>query len=357
MDVTPCPSERASEVVDLLAEHDINPQRRETLVGDFTSIYFQNPWVDPELQPLICTIDGKIQGFLGITPRVMKLGDRQLRVAVSSNFTVARDAPEKHRPFIAARLIKTMIAGPQDLCLADGATDLSRRIWQRCGGSLSPALGLDWFHTIRPARGLWEFARAPLDPSPAIDRLAVMGASATDILAGRYANKLSSNENEISDLDLDQLVLTSDRKISAPLRPVMTRAWLEWLLERCSRLAHDGRVRSGAILKNGEIEGWFLYVMRSASLADVMQSESFSDEGAAGIGAVIADARQAGAALVRGHARLQHLFAYRKHSCLLNSGRFVLTHSRDAEILRPLADGSAWVSMLDGERWIGDFQR
>ncbi len=346
------------EVIDLLASNDLDQARRNELGEEFSRIYFENPWVDPELPPLIATLDDRIVGFLGITPRVMQYGDRRLRVAVSSNFTVAPSAPEKHRPFIAARMIKTMIGGPQDLSLADGATDVSRRIWERCGGSIAPVMGLDWFHTARPARGIWELARRGLDTASPLSRAATLGTETLDLIGASFTKRLAQNAATPSPLDLDEVVTAVNMRIAAPIKPVAQRDWIDWLLRQSSRLAIDGKIRTGAI-KNAEggLAGWFISIMSRDRVADILQIEAPGTDAEAVIGAAIADARGAGAALIRGHARMAHLAAYRRHFCLLNSGRWVLTHSRDPKLLRPFNDGTAWVSMLDGERWIGNFQR
>ncbi|MEO1018687.1 MAG: hypothetical protein AAFY56_13500 [Pseudomonadota bacterium] len=357
MDVTPCQPERASEVIELLAGKDVATERRAELAAELVKTYFENPWTDPELTPLICTVDERVVGFLGITPRVMRYGDRTLRVAVSSNFTVAESAPDKHRPFIAARMIKTMINGPQDLSLADGATDVSRRIWQRCGGQIAPVMGLDWFHTARPARGVWELARRGFQPSSFADSTAKLGAGMLDLVGAPLAKRLAKSNNATVALDRDNVITAINEDVAAPLKPEARPDWLDWLLDRTSRLAVDGRVRGGIVERaDSAMAGWYIYILSSDRVADVLQLDVTRGDPEDILGACIMDARKAGAALIRGHARMTHLAAYRRHFCLLNSGRWFLAHSREPDLLRPLMDGTAWVSMLDGERWIGNFQ-
>jgi hypothetical protein len=73
--------------------------------------------------------------------------------------------------------------------------------------------------------------------------------------------------------------------------------------------------------------------------------------------AAIDDAATQGLALLRGDVDARDLQAYRNALCLLNTGRWMLVHSRRQAIIDAFMHGRALFSGLDGERWIREFGR
>src|SRR5437879_10598200 len=117
----------------------------------FREIVFDNPWRDPEVPSWVAEEDGRISGFYAVMPRRMSLRGRPLRVAVGCQFMVD---PHKRDSLTALQMAKAFVSGPQDLTLADGANDLSRRMWMGIGGTASLLHSLHWTRPLRPARYL-----------------------------------------------------------------------------------------------------------------------------------------------------------------------------------------------------------
>jgi hypothetical protein len=61
--------------------------------------------------------------------------------------------------------------------------------------------------------------------------------------------------------------------------------------------------------------------------------------------------------MLRGDVDARDLQAYRDALCLLNTGRWMLVHSRRQAIVDCFMRSGALFSGLDGERWIRDFGR
>lgn len=356
MNVRPCQPTDADAVLAMLAGSATAaaPQR-----ADFMRVYFDNPWHDADMPPLVCESAGAVVGFLGVTPRPMRFSGRSVRASVSSNFRVSDAVDPRQRPFVAARLVKSYMGGPQELSVADGSTDTSRRIWEACGGFVAPLYSLDWLLPLRPATAALTLAGLGRRRDSLAARSALTAGRVADVALGPVAARLASRPVQTATLTpaaVDTVAATLPDAIAAPLRPATDAVALHWVLDVARRLAADGRVHGRQVQDDkGELLGWFYWVRRSADVAEVLQLVTARGEADVVLAAAIDEARQAGAALVRGHAEGGHFQAYRNLSCLLNTGRWMLVHARDPALAMPFRCGDAWFSALDGERWIGSF--
>jgi len=112
-------------------------------------ILFGNPWHAPDLPPWVSEEDGRIAGFVCVVPRPMVFRGRLIRAAVGCLYMVD---PNRRNSLTALELIRAVLAGPQDLFIADGANDEARRLWLAAGGSAPILYGLHWTRLLRPAR-------------------------------------------------------------------------------------------------------------------------------------------------------------------------------------------------------------
>jgi len=124
----------------------------------FREMLFNNPWCDPELPSWVAEEDGRITGFQIVMPRPMRFGGHPIRVAVS--WPVRGGPGQASQPHGTATGAACM-SGPQDLTLADGASDRARRHMDRNRWRGTAAL--------QPA----------LDPAAASGRLRALASSAT----------------------------------------------------------------------------------------------------------------------------------------------------------------------------------
>lgn len=356
MNVRPCRPEDADAVLGLLAgPTPAAPAQR----ADFLRIYFDNPWLDPDLPSLVCETQAGIVGFLGVTPRPMRFAGRAVRASVTSNFRVSDAVDPRQRPFVAARLVRTYMSGAQELSLADGSTDTSRRIWEACGGLVAPLYSLDWLLPLRPATAALALGGVGRRQQSLMVRGALTAGRLADIALSPVAARLMPRPEGAATtaaVAADAVAGWLPDAVAAPMRPQTDAAALHWVLDVARRLAVDGSVRGLHVLdEKSQMLGWFYWVRRSADVAEVLQLVAARGDADRVLAAAIEEARRAGAALVRGHAEGNHFQAYRNLSCLLNTGRWMLVHARDPALAMPFRCGEAWFSALDGERWIGSF--
>ena len=365
MQILPCTREHVPGVVELLAEGGVpsgsaGPAELARYVED---VYFDNPWYDPELTSLVCEdVSGRIDGFLGVLARPMVLDGQPVRTAASSNYRVrggnGQAAPRN--PLIAMRLVKRFFEGPQDLSVANGANPLSKKIWEGSGGLSVPLYSLDWFRTIRPARALLELAAGQRSrPWPRGLRLLT---DAADRVAGTrlVSQRVSDQSNPayvLAELD-PQAAVDGVAQSGFDLKPRHDAASFAWLLEMSRRKALGGRCRAMAVADpQGRELGWFVYYEKRERVGEVLQLAAAEGRLETVLRAAIDDAATQGLALLRGDVDARDLQAYRNALCLLNTGRWMLVHSRRQAIIDAFMHGRALFSGLDGERWIREFGR
>jgi hypothetical protein len=318
---------------------------QESCAAYFREILFRNPWFDPELPSWIAEDGEGIVGFVGVMPRRMLYGNRVLRVAVGCQFMVD---PAKRRSLAAVELMRRYFGGPQDLCLADGANDASRIVWEAAGGSASPLHNLHWVRLLRPAQGLLELAPQRLR---GVSVLAYPFAALADACIPWRTRKEQSWREEELDAPRLAAALEEHRAVFA-LRPAYDLASLEWLLEQAGAKQRHG-VLQGCLLReaNGRIAGWFLYYLNSR-MSQVLQLGARRERVGAVLDRLFQHARARGAIAIQGRVEPHMAVGLQGKSCLLiNRGTPTLLHAREPALLLPFYRGDAFFSRLDGEWW------
>ena len=363
MQILPCTREHIPGVVALFAEGGApgDAADPDALARYLEDVYLDNPWHDPELPSLVCADGGRIDGFLGVVARPMLLRGQPVRGAASSNFRVRGGAGAPRNPLIAMRLLKRFFEGPQDLSVANGANPLSKKIWEGCGGISVPLCSLDWFRLIRPARGLLELA-AGSRSRPWPRGLRPLSDLADVVAGNRLARRAITDDSDavpvVAELDPQVTVERLARAPDFDLTPIYDAASFGWLLARCRDKALGGRLRAMAVSgPQGRDLGWFVYYEKRPRVGEVVQLVANDGQLEAVLDAAIADAAAQGLALLRGDVDGRDLQAYRDALCLLNTGRWMLVHSRRQAIVDSFMRGSALFSGLDGERWIRELGR
>jgi hypothetical protein len=202
----------------------------------FREMLFDNPWVDPELPSWVAEEDGRIIGVYGVMPRPMLLRRRPIRAAVTCLFMVD---PDRGKGLPALQLGKACLSGPQDLTLADGAHDLSRRLWIGIGGTAPLLYSLHWTRPLRPVRYVLSLLeeRAAL-PLPLTLAARPLGAVVDALAARSRQNRFYREEGELTEDALDSAAMLAHLPEifnGHALQPVYDARSLAWLLEQTAR--------------------------------------------------------------------------------------------------------------------------
>jgi hypothetical protein len=318
----------------------------------FREILFASPWRDAAL-PSWAAFDGaRLCGLYAILPRRMQLRARALRVAVGCQFMV--DAGPR-RNLVALQLARACLAGPQDLTFADGASDLTRRMWRSIGGTVPLLHSLHWTRPLRPARhALSLLARraAPRLAAAAGALCALPDALAARLRPNRFlraAPQAADGELRVEDM-LDHL---PEALRGAALQPAYDAPGLAWLLEQAARKTRHGTLRARAAREGDRLIGWYLYYLQRGGAAEVLELAALEGCYERVLARLLADAWREGAAVA--HGRLDARYAQElssRHCWFRWDSTWTLLHTRDPEIADAIHAGEAHLGRLEGEWWL-----
>jgi len=329
---------------------------RQELVQNFDDVFLKNPWVNESIPSWVYTDSReKIIGFLGVTPRRMLFRGEPVSVAVSQHMMVSAEA---RAPFAPVEMLRKLLGGPQDLTIADMANDISRKIWERLGGEISPAFSIHWRRPLRPAR----FAAQVLGNRDGVSSVVALGArfcaAPVDLIAAR--SRMSPMRVSPPPVQEEQLNTTTHldaiRKFSEQftLRPEYTVRDLEWIAAALRRQQYHGAFQEACIRSpEGDLLGWYMYFVRKSGSSEVVQVCARPETMSVVLDSLLFSSWSKGCVDLAG--RLDPLFmkTFSEKSCLFSPGRYwMLVHSRKPEILNAIHRADAFLTRLEGDLWL-----
>ncbi|HJU44107.1 MAG TPA: GNAT family N-acetyltransferase [Vicinamibacterales bacterium] len=320
----------------------------------FREMFFDNPWRDPDLPSRVAEEGGRISGFYGVIPRRMRLHGRQIRVAVTGQFMVD---PDRRHSFTAVQLCKACLAGPQDLTLADGASEQSRRLWLAIGGSAALLYSLQWTRPVRPARHLLSYVEQRKPAARWLLLPARPVATAIDGVASRLRpNRFSLDDAAVKEAVLDPATMAANLPEvlhGVMLQPVYDVESLVWLLEQARRKVRHGTLRAHAVFNHDQLIGWYLYYAKRGDVGEVVQLAATAGAFDVVLQRLLADAWGFGATAVRGRIDPRYLDELSNRHCWFGrEGTWTLFHSRHPDVVAAIQQGEAFLSRLEGEWWL-----
>ena len=309
----------------------------------FQRVFFENPWYDEELPSWVHVAeDGTLDGFVGVSPKRLQFRSRRLRVITATKLMAAPTAT----PLVASRLLRRVLAGPQDLLYSDISNDAGRRVFEALGGSTVMLYSLKWQRPLRLGRHAVARLRTPwLRPigSLADAALGRLGPFRVPKVPEGYA---------IEDLSLDVLAtrlkdLVGDRA----LHPDYEVPWLEWLLSLARQTMPTAVFRQRLVRNSHDrTVGWFLYAVGRDGIGEVLQLASRKDSSGVVFDALLADAWSAGVTMLSGRLEPGMVVDMSARHCVFRrADHWTLVQTRDPEILATIATGKAFLSRLEGE--------
>lgn len=353
--IRPCREEDLPGVLDLLRQ--LYPKITDAeMAGKSRRLHermMNSPWKNGDIGSLVCETGSRITGFLGVDPRRMRYREETVDVAVSFSFMVH---PDHRSGMVALNLMKTFLSGPQDLSLADSASDLSRRIWERLGGKTLPMRSMYWKHIVRPAGFAAQYLRRKkiIGPLVSLARPLVRAAdTAFDYFRDAQAATLPKGVH-IRELPPDLLAACiRDRSADKKLAPAYTSGELKWLLDLAGGVSEFGRLRREAVTDRREnILGWMIYYSNPGGVNEVLQLKAIPGREHLVVSALFGRARQQGAVEVSGRLDPELTVALAGFRCFYLPRMWMLVHSRHEGIRDALAADDLFLSRLEGDLWL-----
>lgn len=321
----------------------------------FHEMLFGHPWRELDVPSWVAEANGAICGLYAVQARRMLYRERPLRVAVGCQYMVD---PAARRSPVAIELAKACLAGPQDLTLADGASDQSRRMWRALGGRVPLLYAMHWLRLLRPARYALSLAQRRAGGARALAFAARPLAPLADAAAARLRpNRFLREDDGLAEEALDPAALAAqlpELMTGCSLRPVYDASTLAWLLSQAARKTRHGRLRARAVRDGARrLVGWYAYYLRRGDTGEVLQIAARHGSFDAVLRRILADAWRHGAAALGGRLDPRHASELAQRHCwFLRAGTWTLAHTRDAELAAAIERGEAFITRLEGEWWM-----
>lgn len=331
-----------------------HPAPPEAYHAYFREIFLTNPLSAGEPPSLVYEDGGEVVGFLGVVRRQMTLRGQPICMATSSQFIVE---PGRRTTLAGIELVRALLAGPQDLTLADEAIDPTRKLWEGLGGATAPLYSLYWVRVLRP----FEFATRRWGLGRRLTRAWIPASRLADAVVTRLPGTPfhpPASELRGEELDGDALAaclaeLPQDRA----LRPAYDGRAAAWLLEILTRKPGSGPLRKTLVRDAaGEIVGWHLYAASRGGIAEVIQLGARDGSIGAVLDHLSAQAWREGIVGLIGRIDPRSVGEFTARRCFFHHrGYWTLVHARDPKLLQILQRGDAFLTRLEGE-WCLRFQ-
>lgn len=320
----------------------------------FKEMFLDAPWANGQPSLVYEDSDGEPIGFLGVMGRRMMLHGRPIRAVITAHFVVE---PTRRATLAGIELLKAVLAGSQDLTLADLANDTSRKLLEGLGATTALLYSLHWVRLLRPVEyAVMRWARW----GGAAARVWLPLCRVADAIATRFPNgplwaRVPKTRGE--DLDGDTLAwCISEFAQDRGLRAEYDGRLATWLLEILARKPGCGTLRKVLVRSaTGEIAGWYLYCGNRGSVGEVLQVGA--GEGRIGdvLDHLFAQARREGVVALVGRIDPRFVDQFSARHCFFHHrGSWMLVRARDPELLQAIQRGDAFLTWLEGE-WCMSF--
>jgi hypothetical protein len=322
----------------------------------FAAIFFDAPWTDPEIRPLVAQDrHGAIVGMIGVETRRLRFEDRVLRVASAGFLAVV---PEARNSATGVLLLRRLLGGPQDATVTDTASELVERIWLRLGGDRAELKEVHWVGVLRPwsiAAGLGALAvgRPSAGGARGALRVAAAGLDAVTTRAGSPLLPVRPPGTTIEPLTPELLLEHLPSVAGDRPHVAYDLDHLRWLFDEMEAAPRRGRLVAHLVRNDrGRALGWYAYYLRRGWRSEVLQVAGTERSLGQVVDQLLWHAREQGAGALRGRLEPGLVQEVARRRCLLWHRGGTLVHSRDRALARRLAT-TAVLTRLDTD-WFGD---
>lgn len=334
------------------AHAEPSPHLRAVIENLLPRLFVNTPHADPELPGLVSEgDDGRLTGMIGRITRRLEFRGQPIRAAVACELFVD---PAHRSQMLGVKLLKKLMAGPQDLLFSDIANETSRKIWTGLGGSIASWYGLTWAKVLRPAQFALSLLRERRFGQ--LTRWGQPLAALTDKALGRATRSLTqlAPPPRVESEPLTPecfLELFPQFTAMDELRPVYDRETIDWIWPRLDFMYAAGPCAPVLVKSpSGEPLGWHISQMTDTRIVRVSQIVARPKTFETVLDHLLHQSAERGAVAVSGRIIPRFLQAFTDRHCLIRRrGTHTLIHSPDQNLLDSFATGRAFLSLFESE--------
>ncbi len=317
-------------------------------------LFFTNPFTDSDFPSLVYEADKGVVGFIGGSVRRMSVCGNPIRVLFGGNLVVH---PDFRSGLAAPRLLNAFTSTDFDLGLTDSANNISKRILQRMGYNVVPALNIHWRRPLRPTR----YALYGLSVSAESSALGLLTlaarplCSAADAIAARISVSPFRHEKprlQGGELDIETLLncIVEFRK-GYSMWPEYDLDSLRWLVGFMERRPARGTLRKIVVRDESQkIVGWYVYYVKPGAVGEVVQIGGDPNFTKDVLDHLFWDALEHDVIGLHGMVDSRRTPDFSDKGCFFTCrGGWTVAVTKNKEIMRLLERGDAYFSRLDGE--------
>jgi hypothetical protein len=354
-DIRTCTADDIPAVARMFQKAFRDPSRSPpaSLESYLRELFLEHPWHDPDAASRVFVgDDGRVRGFIGVLPVRMSFHGRPLRAALASSLVV--DNPAEH-PHAGARLLRSYLAGPQQLCVSETSNPIAQGMWERSGGRSIAEYSMEWLRPLKPAGLAVALAEERLPAAKILRPLASLADRAMARLAPSLCWPAPKLQGVYRGADADDAALIDHIPTLSEhyaLRPDWDRASLAWVLRHAASKNRHGRLfRRMVYDRNGAPAGCYLYYGRPRRIAWVLQILALPEAVNAVVADLIRHAEGEGCVAVRGRTQPHLLETLLRNRCAFFQHSSTTVYSSDADLIGAIRSGDAFIIGLAGEGW------
>ena len=336
----------------------------QEMIAYLKRLYLDIPWYTPDIHARVMELpDGRISGFIGLTPLPLQFGDKRITVGVTSSLSCDDRIGDA---MTGPRLVRHVRNGPQDGVLSDRSNAAAAAISRQLRSDVPHNYSLDFLRVLRPGSFGLDWTTRHLRPTRLVapllrplaarfDRRMAAQALVSDdghwAAPGKTRGSAAFKDRPVGiDEVLDLLPFFLER---FTLKPAFERAHWRFILEDASRKDAFGDFHALAVdSPSGETVGLYLYHVRAGHTAQLLQAFAIPGKEGVVLDRLFGHAMAAGATAVHGrsipmfHRQLmdRHAFFY--------PDQWTVVYARDPEVAQHFHAGTAFFTGLAGESWI-----
>lgn len=326
-----------------------------TISWALDEVLFHSPWRYEEMPSFVYEHrDGRVKGFIGVSPRTMLFKGNRVSVAITHNFVVT---PGVHASVAGMKLFKTLLNGPQDLVLSGSAGDVSKQFTEKTGGRIGHLYSFGWRLPLAPFQAGLHYVSKKWK-IPYFSRVLRPAASVSEFILGKVTGppfRYPACNGILKELTAAEVVEFQKKfTTSYAVRPDYTPGTFQWVLDIAGKAGHLGELKAfGVYTADDQLLGWFILYLNPGGRSEVLQIYSKEGKEERVLNYLIYRAWKTGATELIGRVEPAFMRALSRTYSIYKPGRmWMLVYGEDSELVSAICSGDAFLSRLEDDVWL-----